>query len=309
MANLTETSIWESGIYRIETTDPIIGGENGISNIQAKQLGSRTKYLKLRADQVDAAAGSYGSLSGRMDAVEGMAQAVGPEMQSAVAGSALFALDQARQAGLGLRYLRTVLQQEYRVSITNRGVVYGCWVNKSLTATRNISISEGRCFSMGAVWPVQEGVNAASVPSNTGPGAITAYACLYPSGGYGFALGVSPSLAGIPENGFPIYMLTIPAGNTDITDPYLENVVLTDIRRVEPDFPMLLHNPPTVVLGIATLRKNDFRVDYDVMGSTGGYCGNNSIKTVSRAGNGVVLQLCSDADAVALHVRISRLDN
>jgi microcystin-dependent protein len=51
MANLTETSTWEAGIYQIETTDPVLGGSSGIANQQGKQLANRTKYLK---DQVDA---------------------------------------------------------------------------------------------------------------------------------------------------------------------------------------------------------------------------------------------------------------
>lgn len=46
MANLTETASWEPNIYRIETTDPVLGGEDGISNVQAKLLGNRTLYLK-----------------------------------------------------------------------------------------------------------------------------------------------------------------------------------------------------------------------------------------------------------------------
>lgn len=50
MANLTETASWEPNIYRIETTDPVIGGEDGISNVQAKLLGNRTLYLKGVAD-------------------------------------------------------------------------------------------------------------------------------------------------------------------------------------------------------------------------------------------------------------------
>jgi hypothetical protein len=48
MANLTETSVYESGIYQIEMTDPIQGGPDGISNLQAKQLGNRTRFLKDR---------------------------------------------------------------------------------------------------------------------------------------------------------------------------------------------------------------------------------------------------------------------
>jgi hypothetical protein len=45
MANLQETSTWETGIYQLETTDPVEAGENGIDNLQAKQLANRTLYL------------------------------------------------------------------------------------------------------------------------------------------------------------------------------------------------------------------------------------------------------------------------
>lgn len=46
MANIKEKDIWEDHIYQIETSDPVLGGENGIANRQAKQLASRTQYLK-----------------------------------------------------------------------------------------------------------------------------------------------------------------------------------------------------------------------------------------------------------------------
>lgn len=46
MANLPESAVWESGIYQIETTDPVLGGIDGISNQQGKQLANRTTYLK-----------------------------------------------------------------------------------------------------------------------------------------------------------------------------------------------------------------------------------------------------------------------
>lgn len=50
MANLPESAVWEIGIYQIEVTDPVIGGVDGISNSQGKQLANRTAYLK---DAVD----------------------------------------------------------------------------------------------------------------------------------------------------------------------------------------------------------------------------------------------------------------
>lgn len=52
MADLQETQTWTPGIYQIETNDPVVGGPpdlaqgEGISNVQAQQLASRTAWLK-----------------------------------------------------------------------------------------------------------------------------------------------------------------------------------------------------------------------------------------------------------------------
>lgn len=48
MANLAETGSWEAGIYQIEETDVVRGGDpssGGVSNVQPQQLANRTKYL------------------------------------------------------------------------------------------------------------------------------------------------------------------------------------------------------------------------------------------------------------------------
>lgn len=46
MANLTELEQWELGIYQLETTDVVEGGETGIDNLQPRQLANRTSWLK-----------------------------------------------------------------------------------------------------------------------------------------------------------------------------------------------------------------------------------------------------------------------
>lgn len=46
MAALIELEQWEAEVYQLETNDPVLGGENGIDNLQAKQLANRTQYLK-----------------------------------------------------------------------------------------------------------------------------------------------------------------------------------------------------------------------------------------------------------------------
>ena len=50
MANLSETAEWVTGVYQIETTDAVVGGPDGTSNTQAKQLANRTSYLKQQVE-------------------------------------------------------------------------------------------------------------------------------------------------------------------------------------------------------------------------------------------------------------------
>jgi hypothetical protein len=45
MSDLLETPVYEPGIYQLETTDPVMGGANGVDNLQAKQLANRTAWL------------------------------------------------------------------------------------------------------------------------------------------------------------------------------------------------------------------------------------------------------------------------
>ena len=55
MANLNETAQWETGIYQLETSDPVMGGPDGIDNRQAKQLANRTLWLKNQTEVLQAA--------------------------------------------------------------------------------------------------------------------------------------------------------------------------------------------------------------------------------------------------------------
>lgn len=53
MANLTEISQFDDGIRQIETTDPVLGGPDGIANSQGKSLANRTRYLKDHVDKLE----------------------------------------------------------------------------------------------------------------------------------------------------------------------------------------------------------------------------------------------------------------
>ena len=60
MADLPELNEWPEGIYQLETSDPVLGGPEGIDNLQAKQLASRTKWLRDQIDKVIAGTNAVG---------------------------------------------------------------------------------------------------------------------------------------------------------------------------------------------------------------------------------------------------------
>jgi hypothetical protein len=71
MANLPETASYDAGVYQLETTDPVIGGADGVDNAGARNLANRTAYLKAHVDlletivsQADAEAGVSTTLKG-----------------------------------------------------------------------------------------------------------------------------------------------------------------------------------------------------------------------------------------------------
>lgn len=50
MAALPESKDWAPDIYQLETSDPVLGGPEGVSNLQAKQLANRTSWLRKKIE-------------------------------------------------------------------------------------------------------------------------------------------------------------------------------------------------------------------------------------------------------------------
>lgn len=75
MTNLKETAQWEDGIYQLETSDPVLGGPDGIDNLQARQLANRTGYLKgkIEAQQKDKVSKAGDTMQGALRAKSGAA--------------------------------------------------------------------------------------------------------------------------------------------------------------------------------------------------------------------------------------------
>lgn len=53
MGKLTELEQWDEDVYQIETSDPVLGGPEGVSNRPQKQLANRTQWLKKRLEDAN----------------------------------------------------------------------------------------------------------------------------------------------------------------------------------------------------------------------------------------------------------------
>ena len=262
-----------------------------------------------RENEINQARGGKGSLDERLDEMTSDIGATSVDMQNATAAALKFAIDQASLANYGVRALREQAQQEGVTTILNRGVVSGCTASKSGTAARNLNISAGVCFANGRAYSVSDGTNAASVPSNTGSGSVTVYAYLYQDAGGLWRLAVTPIGSELPDGTIKIYNVTIPANSTDATDPNLTNVTLTDVRRIEAQFPQLLNSPASAFVVLQTLSANDYKLDFDVVSAVGAPCEAKGVMVSSRATNGFTVLLASAADNVVVRWKASKLNN
>lgn len=74
-----------------------------------------------------------------------------------------------------------------------------------------------------------------------------------------------------PPNGIPLYRATVPAGNTEANDPYINNVTLTDVRRLEPNAPTSFTSAPFVYVPLPfNLLDANYAIDLDVYDFSGG---------------------------------------
>lgn len=272
-------------------------------------FGNLDGRVAANENEVAAARKGKPSLDARLDDMASNISVTSVEMQNATVAALTFALDQAAVANYSIQALKQQLQQEGEISVQNRGIVSGCIAIKSATAARNLTLSTGVCFANGRAYSVAGGVNAASVPSNTGAGSVTVYAYLYQDAGGLWRVAVTAIGQEVPSSGIRIYNITVPANSTDATDPSLTNVALTDIRRIEANFPSRLNSPVQASAAINALSANNYRLDFDVVSATGAPCEEVAIVVFSRATNGFTVQLASAADNVTLRWRVSKLNN
>ena len=189
------------------------------------------------------------------------------------------------------------------ITIGNQGIIRGCVVEKSMDATRNLTMAGGTVFSGGAIMPVIEQINGASVPENTGEESAI----------YRVYFDADNELICIPAEDEPagilLYEATVPAGNTEATDPHLGSVGLTDLRRLEPLYPQLMTACPVHFVGFDyDFDTPDYSLDLAIEGYSGSPFGVGDIDVLSRAKNGFSVQHTGTADDVTVRWSARKLD-
>lgn len=281
-------------------------------NTRYQEINENFQDLDDRSTSVEgelrAAKGDSSTLAQKISAIENLVSSQSADYQDMQASTVMFALQQVQQANQMAQAFKEQIQQEGVVTLENRGVIRGCSISKSSGAARNLNLTSGKCFSGSYIFDVSEKENAASVPSNTGPNNVTVFAYLHRSADYVWRLGVTAVGETVPEGAIRIYNITVPPGSTDITDPTLSGVQITDVRRFEPNYPNLIQAPAMVSPAINRLSSNDYHMDFQVVESDGP-CDESSIEVYSQAPNGFTIRLASPADNVIVRWRISKLNN
>lgn len=262
MANVTESATYESGVYQIETTDPVLGGANGIANVQAKQLANRTAYLKARADQVDAAKGTAASLDARLDTIEADVAGTSPDTMNALTAVVMQAI---AESGLALRETQKTIKQRFQTgqaTIRNTGVVSGCDVTAGGTG-RLVNLSAGIIYLNAQRQGIAAQTSTASIAQNTGTDSGTVYLYIDNTGDM-----KATDLNGTaPANTLVVYTVTVPAGNT------VENLAgctLTKSATVEASYPLFVAALPYATVTLPyNMDDANYLVDVEIVSHSG----------------------------------------
>ncbi|WP_028684156.1 gp53-like domain-containing protein [Pseudomonas chlororaphis] len=118
MADLPELNEWPVGIYQLETSDPVLGGPEGIDNLQGKQLASRTKWLRDQLERIANGLTTVGQASK-------LATARALSFKGAATGSGSFDGSADIEIALALANSGVVAGSWPKVTVNSKGLVTG----------------------------------------------------------------------------------------------------------------------------------------------------------------------------------------
>lgn len=270
MANLNLTPEWGS-VYQLATSDPAQGGADGIMNVPPRQLGNRTEYLKLRADQVDEARATHPTLAARLAAIEGS--------RGVVASGA--------------------------ATLKNKFVVSGFVLTKAaevrvlhLSASGVVGAGVSKAFTDGALFGLADDDYHVAVPQNETGAARTYYAYLRRAAGR-VEVG-----ADVPDDGLTLYRLEIPAGDVGSS---LAAVALTDMRVIQSVDAWVSSFTPSVLVALPqALPDTNYAVAVALEAATN-VAAVGEVVVYDKAVNGFKIRHTGSADNVRVRWTVTRL--
>ncbi|WP_421240151.1 hypothetical protein [Aeromonas enteropelogenes] len=159
MANITETPSYDAGIYQIETTDPVLGGPNGIANAQAKGLANRTAFLNQQINQLNSGQ-LKPSWIASTDYVQGELQKLDAKQSVQAATTANITLSGVQTIdGVALTVGERVLVKDQTAAAQN-----GIYLVSAQGWTRATDADDGTKLNNGARIAIESGtINAGSI--------------------------------------------------------------------------------------------------------------------------------------------------
>lgn len=183
-----------------------------------------------------------------------------------------------------------------------RGVQSGCVVTKSTTATRNLNLAAGTLLGGHQLLTVSAQPNGTSIHNNPGATAQVCEVCAIDNGSGFLDFRTTPFGEVTPDGGWPLYRVTVPAGNTEANDEYLTNVTLTDIRKLEPNYPTILTAEPMVYVALPyAMPDADYGVFLEVVNRNGAAWDIGDIYVKDKAKNG--FKIVTNGVASPLEIR------
>lgn len=223
------------------------------------------------------------------------------ELYSGVA----IAQNQASLANIEILKTLQVRNQTGEATIYNRGVISGCVITKSTNATRNLNCSAGTIFMNGQIIAVPELLNTTYVPTNSSDVTKYCYVYLWIDTNGQVQVDATELNGSVPEYGLTLYKVTVPANSTEATDPYLANCTLSDLRRLEPQYPLYMSSQPMTYVPLTyNMLNTDYIINFEIL-SYRGVIGDVYIN--SKASNG--FSICSNGPADSIKVRWHTLKN
>jgi len=200
-------------------------------------------------------------------------------------------------ASMGSKELLKTIQnrmQEGIVTIYNRGVITGCNGSKAATG-RKVVIAHGGIFLGGRALSFSGDQNGITIPINNISSTQTYYGYLSVAANGSISFCITEAGSVVPPDGISVCRITVPAGNT-ATD--LAGVTVTDTRRTEAGYPLLVNSLPYVSVALKTsMLDTNYAVFMDVI-SSAGINQQANIYAADKATNGFKIYVDGTVDAV-----------